>query len=154
MEYIALLDQGEGGCDYTIHCGRDWWFFDAKDDNEAFAKLRARMFTDPDEQGPEDGPGPYIGETKLQSVTLIRIAGMAEVNVKKWYKQYEDQQTKVAETEEERKERAEYERLKVKFELTAGPKPPKVAVGAGTLTVDGETTCISNITVGPDDLKR
>ena len=89
MKYIALLDQGEGkGCDYTIHCGRDWWFFDAKDDNDAFAKLRAMMFICPDEQGPND-PGPYTGEKELKSVTLIRIAGSAIVNVEKWYGQNE-----------------------------------------------------------------
>ncbi len=115
MKYVALLDQGEGGCDYTIHCGRDWEFFEAQDDNAALAELRRIMFIDPDEQGPEDGDGPYTGEKKLEGVTLVCVSSMAEVNINDWYRQWDAEQARTAQTEKDDADRQQYERLKAKF---------------------------------------
>jgi hypothetical protein len=94
-KYIAVLKQ-EGGCDHTIGCGIKIIQFNAVDSIDAGKQLK------------EMASVHYTGEHSLSVLEYYEIAAAYEVDLKRWYSEFEQ-------NEIQRKELIELERLKKKY---------------------------------------
>ena len=106
MKWAALLYQ-EGGCDYTIGCGRLWQFFNADSKDAALKRVREIRAN--------------YGSDRISEITLIKIAEdngkpcVEKIDLKSWDKEDEDETERLNQEEIEKKERSDLERLKEKY---------------------------------------
>jgi hypothetical protein len=102
--YKAYLKQ-ENGCDYTIGCGRkviDIKGVTSMDD----AKLKLEKIIEEEYN--------YM-EAKIDSAEIFEIEQVLEINTTEIYGQIEYRKNIEKQTNDEKKEREEFERLKEKF---------------------------------------
>jgi hypothetical protein len=126
MKFVLLLKQEGEGCDYTIGCGYKYVFFDAKDMDDALWQVRTkdREYSDEHEERIWGHHISEMREAKILPADLV-VDAMTTMS-KRERKEEEDRQRqeeeeakeaiKAAVKEREAKERADYERLKKKFE--------------------------------------
>jgi hypothetical protein len=109
MKWMMLLYQ-EGGCDYTIGCGRKWIMFNAGTKEEAHTRARKT----------------YSEYNEISELTLVQIAEedgkpvIFKSNIKAWDREADEEAERREREEEERKERAEFDRLSKKFGKPSG----------------------------------
>jgi hypothetical protein len=103
-KYIMLLKQSGEGCDYTIGCGMLWEVVETENIQE---KIRETL-----EDFGADGTGDVLF-TRMVFVPFD-AATVVDVDLDKIYRQIRDDKDQQASKDNEEKERAEYERLKLK----------------------------------------
>lgn len=114
-QYAVLLKQIGNGCGYTIGCGKTWQFFEADSLQEAYIKAKSFILEDPNAEYPDEPPSlKYYDEDHLASAHLVEIK--AELPVEAWYNEWIVADRVRRAREKEEKERAEFERLKAKYE--------------------------------------
>ncbi len=105
------LQQGEG-CGWTIGCGQILWKLKATTKTEAVEELKCRVLG---EWLPEDGE--YEGGCEeLRKLTLFEVADKEEISLDKLYAEGADYIRQAEVRAKEEKDRADYERLKRKFD--------------------------------------
>ena len=124
MKFVILVKQEGEGCDYTIGCGYLYRFFDAKDMEDALYRVRTMEREDHNDNL-------VFGHraSDLKQAIIVRVDDMVDaLHTKsqreiaedeeraKAAKEEERQERDAAAKEQEAKDRAEYERLKRKFE--------------------------------------
>ena len=126
MKFVVLLKQAGEGCDYTIGCGYRYEFFEAKDMDDALWKVRTKNREDYDDDSLRIW-GHEADEMK-QAVILpaeamvdaLRTLSKREEKENRERERQEDERERLekeaAATEREAEERANYERLKKKFD--------------------------------------
>lgn len=114
--FIALITQAADGCDYTIACGKKWIELESKTKDEAIQELGEFIIGKPDDDYKSGFDGSFWGDERLSEVILLEVSDRIDISVEKWYSNAESilQERKLKVAQE--KERAEYERLKEKFE--------------------------------------
>jgi hypothetical protein len=109
MKYLIVSAQEEQGCDYTIGCGIDYDVVDCDSDEEAMEAAKRDWF---DDDG--DGPSARHGySSDIVSVQVARLVGNCDVA--EWTRQTKDEISSEKKSDEEKKELAELERLKSKY---------------------------------------
>ena len=102
MPRYVLLVKGAGeGCDYTLGCNRSFEFLDAESIEDAM-KIARKKF---------QGPDAYI---PWESAYLTEMR--EEIPVSQWSEEELELKKSRAQAKKEAGERAEFERLKAKFE--------------------------------------
>lgn len=99
-EYRAYLKQKGEGCDYTIGCGKIMIILKASNMQEAKEQLKYII---------EES---YIGEYELASCIVFEITNLEQIDLKSIYDNLKQKDLKAIED----LERAEYERLKNKYD--------------------------------------
>jgi len=115
--FIAYLTQAGEGCDYTIDCGKKMIRLNADNRKDAIEELRLRIVGGVDAEGndfDDDGYG-YNDERMLEEAEIFEVKEEIKVPLEKWYADAEKVEIAEKLDEEEKKERAEFERLKKKF---------------------------------------
>ena len=119
MKYIALIEQQNPGCDYTIGCGKKWIELKADDKESAFAELKAIIIGKRDDGYTVGYDGLYWGDSALSEVTLLEVSNTIPIAISYWYK---DAQQLLADEKKQRdaqlveiQEHLEYVRLKDKY---------------------------------------
>lgn len=111
--YIALFKQESIGCDYTIGCGRNW-VNNIMAENMESAKqevLKHILFNKPEES--KYNLSALNGDYQVSTVSIFEVSdasGITGLDV--LYKKFEDDKKKL---EQEKKDIAEFERLKKKL---------------------------------------
>lgn len=111
--YMAILSQGQG-CDYTIECGTKVIELKAKNKADALIELN-RMMTGPEGDGYDVEYTIEGGDGDLDTVTLLEVSHREKVDLSVWKRQIKDARKKVKESQQEKEERATYERLQKKY---------------------------------------
>ena len=115
--FIALIIQEANGCGYSIACGGDVIFLDSTTKNDALKELHKIVIGkfNPEyyTNGYEEG---YWHDQKLESAQLFDVSEQIAVPIMGWYRDAEKKVVEYKEQKDADKERAEYERLKAKFE--------------------------------------
>lgn len=91
-----------GGCDYTIGCGTRVTEIEADTLEEAVEKASQEITTE--------------GEGKIYSAVVFAVSEVHEINVQALADQRRAQKQEAAKIAKQEQERAEYERLKAKFQ--------------------------------------
>lgn len=99
-EFRAYLIQKGEGCDYTIGCGKTMIILKASNMQEAKEQLKYII---------EES---YVGESELEYCVVFEIINTEQVDLKSIYEDLKQKDLKSIED----LERAEYERLKNKFD--------------------------------------
>jgi len=102
MRFAVLLYQ-EGGCDYTIGCGRNWEFFDAP--TLEAAKIKAQTIWN----------GHSNPDSQIKEVTLLQVSEVLEMDVPAWEAEREQDIVERKRKVQEREDQEEFERLKKKL---------------------------------------
>jgi hypothetical protein len=102
MSFYAYLKQ-PGGCDYTIGCGNLLIGLNSENLKDAAIQLKQEIENN------------YTGDRRLESVELIEGKSI-HIDVQSIYDEIEEESTKNKQQEIEKQEKAEFERLKRKFE--------------------------------------
>lgn len=105
MKYVAILKQASEGCDYTIGCGINVIEYDSSTTMEAALALKELIKTN------YSNP-----ENRLKEVKLLEAPRLFEVDLQRWYNEIDTEEKKRMEDETRKKELAELERLKKKYE--------------------------------------
>ena len=113
--FIAYVKQAGYGCDYTIDCGNTLWKLNADSKEEAVEELKKKIIGELDTQHGAYYEG-FWDELKLMSVELFEVADYEDLDVGLWYKEAEAKAKSIKDSLRKSKEKAEYERLKAKFE--------------------------------------
>ena len=124
MKFVVLLKQHGEGCDYMIGCGYKYVFFDAKDMEDALYKVRTK---DRESYETEQVWGHRLDEMDdaiilpaETTVDALRTESKREKEEEAERKRLQDEEDRLnreaATKERETKDRAEYERLRRKFE--------------------------------------
>lgn len=101
MKYYAYLKQKGEGCDYTIGCGNTLIDIEAKNDDEARAKLSEIIKEE------------YIDDTTLSKVILLK--GEIQFDLGKVYSELRQERDTENSKRQHIKDMAEFERLKNKL---------------------------------------
>ena len=119
MKYIALIEQQNPGCDYTIGCGKKWIELQATDKESAFSELKSIIIGKRDDGYTSGYNGRYWGDATLSEVTLLEVSNIIPIAISYWYK---DAQQLISDEKKQRdaqlveiQERLEYVRLKDKY---------------------------------------
>lgn len=104
MRYQLVMNDNDLGCGHTIHCGTKVIEFDAPDDEAAQARVRQEV---------EDHGFDQISEVNLYRIPQESVVPFSLEAVQEEIAQAE---TAAKAAKQEAKEKAEYERLKRKFE--------------------------------------
>lgn len=108
VRFVAYLDQGEGGCDYTIACAKTIHPLAAQTWEEARAEM-VEFLTDSHYGDPECGE-------RLRDVVLVEVAHKPEFfDLATFHVQQRARKAARVREEKEIAERREYERLHAKF---------------------------------------
>jgi len=102
--YKAYLRQSGEGCDYTIGCGRTVIHLNADSMEDAKQKLAETIKENYD-----------YSEGRLQSAELYEIGQVFQMDVQSLYQETADARAAEKQAEKDKKEKEEFERLKVKF---------------------------------------
>ena len=105
MIYYAYLVEAGEGCDYTIGCGNTLKDFIADDTEKAVEKIKEYII---------ENYG-HNSEHMLETVLLF-TAHPIDINVEQVYEDEKEKRQKKSLKIEEDKDRADYERLKKRFE--------------------------------------
>lgn len=98
-KFIAVLNQS-GGCDYTIGCGVEVKKIDAENIETAEKKILKIL---------------KEGYPDIDSLKIYEITDEKTVDLRKFYKEIEDEKESYRQRKQEENDRAEYERLVKKF---------------------------------------
>lgn len=101
--YIAYLEQ-DGGCDYTIGCGK--LVIDLAADNMEEAIEIIKEIIESDYNYPE---------AKLSSCKIFEVLDISEINVDILYGELQEKKNQKRLKEKEEKERIKYEELRKKY---------------------------------------
>ncbi|MBD3261698.1 MAG: hypothetical protein GF334_08485 [Candidatus Altiarchaeales archaeon] len=103
-KYIALFKQAGEGCDYTIACGWKWSWLKAENLFSAIdeSKEIIRELGD--------------GEDILQEMTVLEFSNSIDIDIDDVLQKARNEETLKKEAAEEEAERAEFARLKEKYE--------------------------------------
>ena len=106
-KYIMLLKQNDEGCDYTIGCGMLWEVVETDSIQETI-KDTIHSFG-------ADG----TGEVTFSRMVFVPFdaAGVVDVDLDNVYKQIKEEKNQLTDKESEKKEKEEYDRLKLKYEV-------------------------------------
>ena len=99
--FVAYLKQN-GGCDYTIGCGKMVIHIKGKNIEEAMQNLKCKILEEYDE---------------LTEAALFEVKTETCVPIKKWYRERDEHDQEEEAKEKLEAERVEYEKLKKKFEV-------------------------------------
>lgn len=112
-----LIRRQGGGCDYTIGCGWAVDSFEAYDYADALAQMQESAIgcEADDEYGFTE-----IHERELEMAWIVDATEARELPIDAWRKTKDAREGAAAASEAETAERAEYERLRAKFEKPAG----------------------------------
>jgi len=113
--FIAYVNQTGYGCDYTIACGKTLWRLKAGNKSDADEEVKHLVLGEFDEEDGRYYEG-YWGEIALDSVTIFEVSHENEVPIEKWYKEAKELVASRRKISIEEREKAEFERLKAKFE--------------------------------------
>ena len=102
MIYKAYLSQ-EGGCDYTIGCGKEVIEIEADNMDDAKKELERRIKEN------------YYDEFEINEAILFEINEEFNMDIKEIYKNRENEIKEENRKKEQIKEKEEYERLKNKY---------------------------------------
>ena len=105
---LLLLGRGEG-CDYTIGCNLCVRVFEAVD-AEAATRHAAKELDEMSEVG-----APGMDGYRVDRATLFQIGSESELPLNKWRQTQSEVRQAQAATENESRERADFERLQKKF---------------------------------------
>ena len=103
MQYILVMQQSGGWCDYTIGCGIKYWIFTA--DDHPNAKEIAKEYVQNNHH-----PG---SEGEIERAYLAELP--STLPVKEWYDELKEENIKAKEEKIKRQELAELDRLKAKY---------------------------------------
>ena len=80
--FIAYVNHTDGGCDYTIACGKILWEIEGNNTEEALTNLRAQVLGEfcEDECFYTDS---YRGEMELEDIALYEVINKIEVPLTK-----------------------------------------------------------------------
>ncbi len=110
--YIAyLVEEGEG-CDYTIACGETVLKLKATTRDEAIKELRQEIIGEWNGDEYEGGYGP---DQRLEHVEFFEVVDKELMPISVWYSDADAFRKKQANGMAEESEKAEYDRLKIKF---------------------------------------
>lgn len=117
--FVVLISQ-DGGCDYTIGCGKNWLFLDAENKEDAIDELKTIIFgvdrgLDEDEDPADEDIGLYIGEMELANATLLEVSNETEIPLETWYEEAENLEIERKAERQRLREQVEYKRLKAKY---------------------------------------
>jgi len=104
MKYLVLLEGVGEGCDYTIGCNKNWEEMDLSDDIKE-AKTQAVKHV-----------AEWYGSDRVESVQLVPVASIETVDLQGYLDEQERKERQEEAAKKEAAEKAEYERLKEKFE--------------------------------------
>ncbi len=104
MKYIAILKQEAEGCDYTINCGTQVISLKSTDSDGARDELINLIYDE------------YIGETSLEDATILEVYSEVFLDLPNIYSSWQNHKEQQKLSEKELLEKAEYERLKKKYE--------------------------------------
>jgi len=115
-KYYVYVIQAAEGCDYTIACGETLVSLEADTLDDALQEAKQTMVMG--YNGPfGEEPGRYSHpEYRLCRAVLIEASGILEIDIDAWYRELDDRNAEILRREQERAERAAYERLKAKYE--------------------------------------
>jgi len=106
MKTFYVYYEGRGyGCDYTIGCNLRVEVINAESAEEVWAQVKEEV---------EESP--TYAEERIESVTVIEAAGVTKLDIEDLTRDIREQQEQDKKAKKEAEERAEYERLKKKFE--------------------------------------
>lgn len=103
MIYKVYLKQ-DGGCDYTIGCGRKLITIEASDIGDAQQQLFEIIKNEYS-----------YDETFLESCEIFEVNNVMKIELDEWYKKIKDEENAIANKKREAKEYTEYLKLKSKF---------------------------------------
>lgn len=112
MRFLLVREQS-AGCDYTIGCGIACTEFHAEDEAAALEMLRV----DTVEHG-GDRFGLYLHD--IDRARLYVVASSPDVPLDRWHRERNDLLNEQGEAARLADERAEYERLRAKYETEVG----------------------------------
>lgn len=104
-KFFAYFEQ-TGGCDYTIACGKYMHKLGSTNMNDAVMETENLV-----KENFREG-----GETEISKATVFEISSIEEINIPDLYLAIRQEKNKEKEEENKRKELAELERLKQKYE--------------------------------------
>lgn len=114
--FIALLTQTHEGCDYSIACGKTWIQLKATNLADAILELKFEIIGNPDSDYVNGYSGNFFDENELKEVILLDVKESKKVPIGDWYKEVKDAAKEIERKKQESAERAEYKRLREKFE--------------------------------------
>ena len=100
--FIAYVNQGDEGCDYTIGCAQTLWRLEANTRDEAIEELKSEVIGKYEPGfGWSEG---YWKDAELSKVVLFEVSSEESMPLVKWYtdaEEYELQEkTKITEMQE------------------------------------------------------
>lgn len=120
--YIAILEQDDDGCGYTIGCGVRVMDICADSYDEAFEKMVDKMGWEEEWDDEEVGLDAMrrelewlAGEGRLKRVRIIEVLGQYDSHYPRYLSELKKRVENEAKMADEKHEREEYERLKKKF---------------------------------------
>lgn len=114
--FIAHIWQNEA-CDYSIKCGHKIVELEATTQNDAFTELHKLVVGIWNPADYSSGwEGGYWDEKKLLGAMIYEVADKHEMATYAWYSEAVSKTNKYKQSEKEQDERAEYERLRAKFD--------------------------------------
>lgn len=102
--FLALLDGGGGGCDYSIDCNKTWRRLKAKTIEEAKIEVAIAI----KEYG--------RSESKVEKATILLVDSEVDFDVKGFWKAIDAKRAKDAAEKKLAEDKAAYEKLKKQFE--------------------------------------
>lgn len=105
MKYLILLEGHGGGCDYTIGCNKKWEFIEAGSIQDARDKVALIL----EDHGCEEGC------SRIAKATIIEPASISDFKISGWEADKAKERRELQERELEKREKADFERLKEKF---------------------------------------
>ena len=112
MSFIAELHQPHG-CDYTIECGTRLVPLRASSIAGAMLELQAKLGWGP---GGHDSDQYEVDGRELDRVRIYEVTREVSVDHEGWARDFNAQQDTQRQSDEERRERSELDRLKRKYE--------------------------------------
>jgi hypothetical protein len=121
MKFIAIIEQSGEGCDYSIGCGIDYEAIEATSLHDAWQRLIRGRWGDYDPRlGGLEDPRQSIKNDDMSPIARVRMFHVVKEHDGIYFDAWYDSACKAFEAahsvKTERDERAEYERLKAKFD--------------------------------------
>lgn len=111
MKFLLIRQQDEEGCDYTIGCGTAVEEVEFDSWGAAEVALRADALAYGDR---------YRLDSRVTSARLVRVDDVQDLDVARWRAEREARDQEAIDRQVQERERAEYERLRAKYETEVG----------------------------------
>lgn len=113
--FIAYVNQTDGGCGYTIACGKVLWKLNAKTKEDAYKELKEQVMGKWNEDEGCWDDGYWYEESEISEITLYEVNDSENIHVRDWYKEGYQKIENWDNKSKEDEERKQYEKLKKKF---------------------------------------